>query len=71
MIYSDDIEKICALCVYSEKRSNTLVFCAHLGQCVGASDSACKRYKYDILKREVRRRRPLDTNKLSEEDFKL
>lgn len=70
MIYSDDIQKVCSLCVFAERRQGEEIFCTKRNKTVGEADEACKKYKYDILKREVRRRKPPKTD-FSEEDFRL
>lgn len=70
MIYSDDIQKVCSLCVFSESYGGEEIFCSKYKKPVGVADEACKKYKYDILKRKVRRRKPPRTD-FSEEDFKL
>lgn len=70
MIYSDDIQKVCGLCVHAELRDGDERFCMRLKKNVQADNAGCRHYKYDILKRGVRRRRPLNTD-FSEEDFKL
>ena len=70
MIYSDDIQKVCSLCVFAERRQREEIFCTKHKKIVGEADEACKKYKYDILKREVRRRKQPKTD-FSGEDFRL
>ncbi len=70
MIYSDDINKICAVCVNAVKIAgdDTHMRCSlkHEDTELGGS---CKKFKYDILKKPTRRRR-LKTN-YSPEDFNI
>ena len=49
MIYSDDIQKVCSLCVFAERRQREEIFCTKHKKIVGEADEACKKYKYDIL----------------------
>lgn len=70
MVYSSDIEQKCALCRYSKKiiGVDREVICEKKG--VVASNYVCKKFKYDIFKKKVRRRKPIDTN-YSAEDFSI
>lgn len=73
MIYSPDINKICALCVNAKKikGSETHMECAKKnGEFVALNKEACEFFKYDILKRPVRRRKK-SSGKFSPEDFSL
>lgn len=57
MIYSDDIEKKCALCIYSEPISgdDENVRCLKKRRTVPAVNDACKKFRYDITKKHIRR----------------
>lgn len=70
MVYSSDIEQKCALCRHSKKidGKELEVVCEKKG--VVSSTYVCKKFKYDIFKKKVRRRKPLDTD-YSPEDFSI
>ncbi len=71
MIYSDDINKICALCEFSQTiegdRDN--LYCTRQKKNTAINDS-CAKFKYDIFKKTVRRKRRLKTD-FNPEDFVL
>lgn len=69
-MYSDDIPKICSLCRFASAQGADGLYCEKKKCIVGAADDACKKYSYDILKRTVRRKKPLKTD-FSAEDFEL
>lgn len=71
MIYSEDINKICALC----RKSKTVVGSTEHLECTEKNefvplDGTCGRFEYDIFKKPTRRRRRL-SQKFSADDFKL
>jgi hypothetical protein len=70
-MYSDNIEKICDVCLFSKKvkGSATHLECTLDGSYVPLSHS-CGGFKYDILKKRVRRR-PEFVSHFTAEDFKL
>ncbi len=70
MMYSPDIEQKCALCRYSKKIDGVdrELVCEKFG--VVASSYVCKKFKYDIFKKKVKRRKPIDTN-YSPDDFSI
>lgn len=70
MIYSQDINKICGVCQLSNKMSDDKFYCEKKKQTVSINDTACDKFKYDILKRHVRRTKQLKTDFLPE-DFSL
>ena len=72
MIYSEDINKICALCVHSKSldENDHEVFCTRLNKNTAATKGDCKKFKYDVFKKTVHRKRRLKTN-FDAEDFKL
>lgn len=71
MIYSDNINKICALCKMSCKSGEEdVLFCRLKNKAVSANKEACKKFSYDILKRHVRRIKKLKTD-FNPEDFTL
>lgn len=69
MIYSDENERKCALCQFGELIPETLeVLCKKYG--VVDYDYVCKKYKYDIFKKKVKRKRDIGEG-YSEEDFSI
>ena len=70
MIYSQNINKVCAVCQMAHKKSEDEMYCDIKKQAVSVTDTACDKFKYDILKRHVRRMRKLKTN-FNPEDFSL
>ncbi len=69
MIYSEDINKICAVCENARRYSDEM-YCNIKKQAVPENDTACEKFKYDILKRRVRRMRRLNNN-FSADDFTI
>lgn len=54
-MYSNDVEEKCALCQKGEPIPGTLdVLCEKYG--VVAYNHVCKKFKYDIFKKKVKRR---------------
>lgn len=70
MIYSTEINKICALCQKARRENDEEMFCTKKNKTVPTSGEACKKFSYDILKRPVRRMRRLKTN-FKKEDFTI
>ena len=72
MIYSEDINKVCALCVHANLSDEEVdeIFCTRYNKKTAATKSDCKKFKYDILKKPVRRKRRLKTS-FTAEDFRL
>lgn len=70
MIYSQEINKICAVCAKARKHSNDEMYCEIKKQPVPMNGEACKKFSYDIMKRNVRRMRKLKTD-FKAEDFSL
>lgn len=55
-MYADDIEKKCALCQYGEPVAGTRdVVCEKYG--IVAYNHVCKKFKYDIFKKKIRRKK--------------
>lgn len=71
-MYSDEIEKVCSLCEFAQipVGSASTLYCRKRKKDVNIADEACKAYKYDILKRKVRRKKPY-TTALNPEDFEI
>lgn len=57
MIYSEEINKICGLCEYAEAIGGDAdcVHCAKKNIGVALTNAACRKFKYDIMKRTARR----------------
>lgn len=70
MIYSQDINKICAVCQMAHKHSDEEMYCDIKKQALPINSEACEKFKYDILKRHVRRTKKLKTH-FKSEDFSL
>ena len=73
MIYSSEINKICALCTKAKKvkGSEMHMQCSlREGEVVPLNKEGCEFFAYDILKRPVRRRKK-STDKFKPEDFSL
>lgn len=72
MIYSDDINRICALCVNADflSENNDSMYCRIKKVNVDKSHPDCGKFKYDIFKKPVRRKKRLKTD-FSADDFKL
>lgn len=70
MIYSTEINKVCGLCQAAKVQSETEIFCPVSGRILPSNEDGCKKFKYDILKKKVRRMRPLKTD-YKKEDFTL
>lgn len=70
MIYSKDINKICALCQKAKRQNDKEMLCTQNNKTVAQNTEGCKHFSYDILKRPVRRQRRLKTN-FNKEDFSL
>lgn len=70
MIYSQNINKICAVCQRAHKYSDDEMYCDIKRQPVPLGDTACDKFIYDILKRRVRRMKKPNTD-FKPEDFSL
>lgn len=70
MIYSDDINRVCGLCCFSRPVDGSeKLYCTKRKKNTTATDG-CTKFKYDIFKKPVRRKRRLKTN-FRAEDFEL
>lgn len=71
MIYSDDINRVCGLCCFSRPTdgSEEELYCTKRKKNTTVTDG-CAKFKYDIFKKPVRRKRRLKTN-FRAEDFEL
>ncbi|MBP3359381.1 MAG: hypothetical protein J6N52_00885 [Clostridia bacterium] len=70
-MYSDNIGHVCAYCFFSEqaKGLENHIYCRRRGEYRGIRSAVCGDYKYDIMKRPVRRRRGI--NKEKKYDFEI
>ena len=60
----------CYFCEHGKRIPNTSdVICSKKG--IVSEEYVCKKYSYDIFKREVKRKANLNTSKFSKEDFEL
>ena len=69
-IYSNEIPKICSFCEFSDKSGDDSVYCRKKTKNMDITAEACKYYKYDILKRNVRRKRQFSVE-LDPKDFEI
>lgn len=69
-MYSENINKICDVCMYSKsvKGSATHLQCTYGG--FVPRNHTCGKFKYDVLKKRVRRRPALE-HKFTAADFEL
>lgn len=68
-MYSPDIDKKCATCQFGTPLEGTMdVMCIKYG--VMPYNYICKKYKYDIFKKKIKRKKSLDTN-FTPEDFSI
>lgn len=71
MIYSEEINKICSLCQYADiiEGDENNMRCGLKHREVASSREACRKFRYDIFKKPVRRKKRLKT--YSAADFEL
>lgn len=68
--FSHEIDPACRYCsVGTPNIDENFVLCPKKG--VMSADSSCESFRYDPLRREVRRKPALDTSGLSADAFKL
>ena len=72
MIYSNDINKVCALCLHAEfiENNETAMHCTLKKINVDKAAPDCGKFVYDIFKKQVRRKKRLKTD-FTPEDFTL
>lgn len=72
MIYSEDINKVCALCIHASAAdgSGEFMYCELKKQNMPVSATDCGKFSYDIFKKVVHRKKRLKTD-FSAEDFSL
>lgn len=71
-IYSQEVDKVCRLCVHSGivKGTKEHVSCARQGGYVPVGHS-CNFFEYDVFKRNVRRKKDVAKHKFTSDDFSL
>lgn len=64
-MYSDNVEHICAYCFFSQqaKGLENYIYCGRHNEYRRIYSPVCSDYKYDIMKRPVRRRKGINTKK--------
>lgn len=68
-MYSPDIEKKCATCQFAKKIDGTMdMLCKTRG--VVSYNYICRKYKYDIFKKKIHKKKSLDTN-YTADDFSI
>lgn len=72
MIYSEDINRICALCTHASKADadDEMMYCELKKQNMPFASPDCGKFSYDIFKKKVHRKKRLKTD-FSAEDFTL
>lgn len=72
-MYSEDIDKVCRLCVFSRSVDGikTHIMCTKDNAYYQNNNEACLNFKYDIFKKNIKRRKKYNFNNFSDEDFKL
>ena len=72
MIYSEDINKVCALCTHATAipENEEEMYCCIYKKNTAVTQGGCKKFKYDIFKKTIHRKRRLRTE-FDAEDFKL
>ncbi len=69
-MYSPNIEKICALCVYAQKTDDPMQFlCKKKGDV--RYNYTCKKFRYDIFKKKLPPRRSLNEQNYTADDFSI
>ena len=69
MLFSKDIEKRCAVCMYSKKINDDEAICQKHG--IVSLGYKCRKFSYDATKRIPPEENLLDKNAFSEKDFSL
>ena len=69
MLFRKKIERSCAYCAFGTKLEKEQVLCVKKG--IVPLENACRKFKYDPLKRRPSKAKPLDFSKYDKEDFSL
>lgn len=69
MLFRKKIQRSCLYCAHGVRISQDQVVCAKRG--VVSADGACRKFRYDPLKRVPPRRKALNFKQYDEEDFSL
>lgn len=71
MIYSEDINRVCGLCAHAVPTDDEeFTYCEKKRKNRPVTNSACRKFQYDILKRAARRK-PKKLKTYSPADFEL
>ena len=69
MLFRKDIARACAYCTHAARFDEAACVCDRKG--IVPSDSSCRRFRYDPLKRVPSRQKPADFSEYDEVDFSL
>ena len=69
MLFRKDIERACAYCTHAARFSEEACLCDRKG--IVPCNGACRRFRYDPLKRIPSRPKPADFSEYDEVDFSL
>lgn len=69
MLFRKKIQRSCLYCAHGARISEDQVVCTKRG--IVATDGACRKFRYDPLKRVPPRRKALDFRQYDQEDFSL
>lgn len=71
-MYSEEIDKICKVCVHANPVKGTITHmkCNVIGGFIPIN-GVCEKFKYDILKKQVRRHKEFSSQGFTADDFTL
>lgn len=69
MLFRKKMPRSCLYCAHATKLDGDQLLCSKQG--IVDADDACRKFKYDPLKRVPARPKALDLSKYDEEDFSL
>ena len=69
MLFRKKIDRACCYCVHGTKLESGMILCTKKG--VRESESKCRRFRYDPLKRIPHKAKALDFSRYAEDDFSL
>ena len=69
-MYSEDIEKICGYCLHSKNTKDPFtMICKKNGEV--SFRNTCKKFKYDIFKKNIHKRNRTGSQKFTADDFSI